>query len=247
MWHIPTELSSAQSQSESQRRDRRHFWKYRAHVGSGPAPGPTKKRPCATHARWVGQTSPAFRDDFVLIFDNEFDPNKFPFLDVLINTINNTFTIFLYKSLCSRKNFVCLARKFVSSYIFTEWGWRILFSPDDFPGQIEFGESPPNFLFFSISRAGRMCFYPRSYSSSCITPWGEPSNLWTLESTLLDPRVPSWIWIKRINFASDNSATSWTTFKKTMITSLPQQTGPRIYGWIFIPVLKSATQYLLWL
>ena len=31
----------------------------------------------------------------------------------------------------------------------------------------------------------------------------------TLDSTLLDPGVPSWIWIRRINSASDNSDTSF--------------------------------------
>ena len=66
--------------------------------------------------------------------------------------------------LCHRKNFVCLAHKlfwpFVSSYIFTQWGWRIPFGPDDFPGHIEFGESPPNYLFLSIFRAGRTFVCP---------------------------------------------------------------------------------------
>ena len=73
---------------------------------------------------------------------------------------------------CSRKNFVCLVRKLfwlmVSPYIFTQWGWRIPFGPDDFPGQIEFGESPPNYLLLKILRAGRMYFRPlSSWRRSC--------------------------------------------------------------------------------
>ena len=65
-----------------------------------------------------------------------------------------------------------------------------------------------------------------------------PSNSWTFEFTLLDqgftfeyelyelipPLIIQWLH-------------SWTT-------SLPQQPGLHIYGWTFIPVLKSATQYL---
>ena len=43
--------------------------------------------------------------------------------------------------------------------------------------------------------------------SSNSPPWEEPSNSWTLRSTLLDPRVPTWIWIRHINSTSDNSAT----------------------------------------
>ena len=62
-------------------------------------------------------------------------------------------------SQCSRKNFACLARKLfwplVSSYIFTQWGWRIPFGPDDFPGHIEFGESPPPKLHLSLHLSSR--------------------------------------------------------------------------------------------
>ena len=66
--------------------------------------------------------------------------------------------------ICSRKNFVCLACKLfwplVSSYNFTQWGWRIPFGSDDFSGHIEFGENPPNYLFLSNLRAGRTSFGP---------------------------------------------------------------------------------------
>ena len=67
---------------------------------------------------------------------------------------------------CSRKNFVSLVRKLFRplwlSQIFTQWGWRIPFGTGDFPGQIEFGESSPNFLFLKILRAGRTYFCPLS-------------------------------------------------------------------------------------
>ena len=74
----------------------------------------------------------------------------------------------------------------------------------------------------------------------------QPSNSWTFGSTLRDPNVPSCKWTRRINSASDNSATSFLeTVKETTITYLSQQPGLHIYGWTFTPVLKSATQYLL--
>ena len=129
----------------------------------------------------------------------------------------------------------------VSSYNFTQWGWRIPFGLGDFPGHIEFCESPPNYLFLGISRVWRMCFCPRSYVSSYITPWEEPSNSWTFESTLLDLRISSWIWIRRINFAfTIQLLHSLTTFNETMITSLLQQTRPRIYGGIFHSCSKTS-------
>ena len=86
--------------------------------------------------------------------------------------------------------FIPIVAERTLSHIFTQWGWRIPFGLDDFTGQIEFGESPPNYLFLKIFRTGRVSFCPRSYSSRSITPWGEPSNSWTFECTLLDQRFP---------------------------------------------------------
>ena len=40
------------------------------------------------------------------------------------------------------------------------------------------------------------------FSSSVMTPWGKPSNLWTSWIYSLRPRVPSWIWISWIQSAS---------------------------------------------
>ena len=172
----------------------------------------------------------------------------------------------------SRKKFVCLARKLfrplVSSYM-TFPG-----KSDDFPGQIEFGESLTNYLFLKILQTGRTYLCPLLYQQQLTTmrrsvwfmdPWvytsrprgfpveneldelippliiqllhsrinfsrdlhtsllqqtgsrimaeylipDLPSNSWTFGSTLLDPGFYRWIRIRRINSASDNSATSF--------------------------------------
>ena len=120
-----------------------------------------------------------------------------------------------------------------SSHIFTQWGWRIPFGPDDFPGQIEFGESPPNYLILKIFRTGLMSFCPRSYSSRSITSWGEPSNSWAFGSTLLDQRF-------LVEYELDELIPlrhSATSFLDNLLgdhyASLLQQTGPCIFSWIF--------------
>ena len=88
-----------------------------------------------------------------------------------------------------------MARKLIwplwSSYIFTQWGWLILFSSDHFPGQHRNGESPLNTLFLRTFRTGRTHFL----SASCIAVEAqhhEESHLiyGNLESTLLDQGFP---------------------------------------------------------
>ena len=107
--------------------------------------------------------------------------------------------IYIYVCVCvcvcvrvaERNSYFCLVRKLIwplwSSYIFTQWGWFILFSPDYFPWQHKNGESPPNYLFLRTFRSRTDVLSVRSHHSSRITtPWGKPSNLWTFESTILD-------------------------------------------------------------
>ena len=89
------------------------------------------------------------------------------------------------------------------------------------------------------------------HSSRITTPWGEPSNSWTLESTLQHPRVPSWIWIRRLNSASDNLAISvldnlfWRPlFLIPKFTGLPT-TGntPKACSTLFLPVFLDSTTF----
>ena len=110
------------------------------------------------------------------------------------NWNNNDSQFFMDTSVAERTCYLCLASKLIWPLwllnIFTQWGWFVPFCPDDFPGQIKGSESPPNFLFLSIFRAGRTSLCPLSSSSRITTPWGEPSSLWTFESILLDQRLP---------------------------------------------------------
>ena len=121
----------------------------------------------------------------------------------------------------------------VLSYIFT--------NGDDFPGHIEFSESPPNYLFLSNLQTGWTYFCPLVYQQQLTTIRIEPSNSWTLESTLRDPGA----------FPVENELNelippltiqllhSWTTLSGDLHTSLLKQTGPRLMAEYFIPDLPS--------
>ena len=78
-------------------------------------------------------------------------------------------------------------------------------------------------------------------------------DLWVYPSR---PKVPRWIWIRRINSAQTFSYfIPGQPFRRPLCLSLLQQTGPRIYGWIFhscskisnsIFALTVAMHILLW-
>ena len=65
-----------------------------------------------------------------------------------------------------RTSYFCLARKLISSHIFTQWGWIILFTQDHFPRQHKNGESPPNYHFLRTFWEGWTYFL----SATCIAP-----------------------------------------------------------------------------
>ena len=146
--------------------------------------------------------------------------------------------------MCGRKNFVCLAHKLfwplVLSYNFTQQGWRIPFGPDDFPGHIEFGESPPNYLFLSNLRAGQTYF--------CLLFYQQPLTTMRRAVWFMDP----WVYTSRPRgFPVENELDelippltiqllhSWTTFSGDLHTSLLQQRGPCIMAEYLIPDLPS--------
>ena len=113
----------------------------------------------------------------------------------------------LFGGVAERTSYFCLARKLIwplgFTHIFTQWGWLILFSPDHFSGQHQIGESPPNTLFLRDFRKGQTYLLSALFISSRImTPWGKPSNLWTSWVYSHRPRVPSWIWIWWIQYAT---------------------------------------------
>ena len=159
----------------------------------------------------------------------------------------------MYEISAERTSYFCLARKLIwllgSTHIFTQRGWLMLFIPDHFSGQHQIGEGPPNTLFPRTD----VITVRSPFSSSIMTPWGKPSNLWTSSVYSFRPRVPSWLWIRwiqsashRNNFkspstlamstATQNSARSdiqplhpWATFSGNIHTFLPKRPGPHIH------------------
>ena len=111
-----------------------------------------------------------------------------------------------------RTSYFCLARKLIwplwLTHIFTQWGWLILFIPDNFSGQHQIGESPPNYLFLRTFRKLQTYLLSAlffSSSSSITIPWGKTSNLWTSWVYTHRLRVPSWIWIRWIQYATHSN------------------------------------------
>ena len=133
-------------------------------------------------------------------------------------------------------------------HIFTQSGWLILFNPAHFPGQLQIGESPPNTFFSSELFKKDRRFTVRSSIAATSTQWGNPSNLWTFCVYSHRPRVPSWIrirWIQyathRNNFKSTPTLAISTATQNTaptpgyfipgdILTSLPKRPGPHIHG-----------------
>ena len=110
-------------------------------------------------------------------------------------------------SVAERTSYFCLVHKLIwwlwLMHIFTRWGWLIQFSPDHFSGQHQIGESSPNSLFLRTFRKGQTYLLSALFiSSSITTPQGKPSNLWTSWVYSHRPRVPSWIWIRWIPYAT---------------------------------------------
>ena len=105
-------------------------------------------------------------------------------------------------------------------HIFTQSGWLILFSLDQFSGQHQIGESPPNTLFLRSFRKGQTYLLSALFISSRITTqWGKQSNLWTSWVYSHRPRVPSWIWIRWIQYATHrNNFKSPSTLAMSTVT-----------------------------
>ena len=104
--------------------------------------------------------------------------------------------------ICSRKNLVAYFHPMRMTNPIRP-GWlsranRIRWKPDKLP-------LPQKFSSWTdvLSVRSLLC------NSRFITSWGKPSSSWIFESTLLDPKVPSWMWIRQIISASDNSAISF--------------------------------------
>ena len=153
-------------------------------------------------------------------------------------------------------------------HIFTQSGWLILFSLDHFSGLHQIGESPPN--TFSSSELFKMDRHltVRSSIAAASTQWGKPSNLWRSCIYSVWSRVPSWIWIRWIQYASHrNNSKSPSTlalstaiqntvltashfipgqhFLETFMLLSPNNQDHAFMGDYIIPVLNQQTQPLL--
>ena len=119
----------------------------------------------------------------------------------------------------------CLACKstwpLVLSDIFTQWGWLIPFC-QNLSQAIQRQWKSAN-LSLPQKLLSRMdVFLSTSFiSSSFITPWGEPSNSWAFESTLLDQRFP-------VEHELDKYITPLTNSNYWQHAKCPHH-GPRIY------------------
>ena len=140
--------------------------------------------------------------------------------------------------------------------VVTQWGWFFLFCLDHFSRQHKNGESPTNYsLPQNLSNRTDILSVRSLHSSRSTAPWGKPSNLWTFWVYPLRPRVPSWTWIRCIKSATHkntfmspltfamSTATRknrtdiqlphpWATLSGDFHSSLLQQPGPHIYGWL---------------
>ena len=86
-----------------------------------------------------------------------------------------------------------------STHVFIQSGWLILFNPDHLSRQHKLGKASKHF-FSLVQDRHNDC--PLSWIAAVAPPWGKPSNLWTPWVYSLRPRVPSWIWIRWIQYAT---------------------------------------------
>ena len=94
-----------------------------------------------------------------------------------------------------RTSYFCLVRKLIwplgSTYIFTQWRWPILFSPDHFSGQNQNGESPHNYLFLRTFRTGQAFLLSAPFIAAASQHPEESHLIYgPFESTLLDQGFP---------------------------------------------------------
>ena len=119
---------------------------------------------------------------------------------------------------------------------FTQSGWLVLFSPDHLSRQQKLG-----MLSNIISFSELLCSGQTSY---CLLfnhqQWGKPSNLWTPCIYSLRPRVPSWIWIRWIQYATHrNNFTSPP--KLAMLTAMQNSSLTPSYFISGQPFLETFT------
>ena len=151
-----------------------------------------------------------------------------------------------------RISYFCLARNLIrplgSTHNFTQSGWLIPFNPDHLSGQYKVGKLSNTLSFTELLRSGQTSYCLLFNSNSSITPpYGKLSNLWTPCVYSLRPRVPSWIWIRWIQYATHRN--NLTSPSKLAMSTAKQNFAPTpcyfISGQHFLetfPLLSETTR-----
>ena len=144
-------------------------------------------------------------------------------------------------------------------HIFTQSGWLILFSPYHLSGQHQIEESRQT---LSLPQKDKRNDCPLSSIAAAAPPWGKPSNLWTPCVYSLRPSVPSWIWIRWIQYATHRNSIGdvdcdakfrsdiqllhhWVTFSGDIHASPRNNKNHKLMGDYNVPVLNQQTRLLL--
>ena len=80
------------------------------------------------------------------------------------------------------------------------------------------------FLFQNFFVQDRRLTVCSSIAAAALTQWGKPSNLWTPCVYSLRPRVPSWIWIRWIQYTTRRN-NFWSPPVLAMLTAM-QNSAP---------------------
>ena len=126
-----------------------------------------------------------------------------PFFDLVLSCA----ILFLLVSVAERISYFCLSRNVIrplGSTYFHPIRMTYPIHPGPSFRAAEIGEATKHTPSFSeLLHSGQMSYCLLFNSSSSITPpWGKLSNLWTPCVYSLRPRVPSWIWIRQIQYAT---------------------------------------------
>ena len=93
-------------------------------------------------------------------------------------------------------------------------------------GQQKLAKPSNTFSFSELLRSGQTsyCLLFNSSSSSITPPWGKLSNLWTPCVYSFWPRIPSWIWIRWIQYATHRN--NLTSPPRLVMSTAMQNSAP---------------------
>ena len=132
---------------------------------------------------------------------------------------------YIVRYVAERISYFCLARNLIqplgSTHNFTQSGWLILCNPDHLSGQHKLGKSAKHSLFSELLRSVQT-----SSIAAAASHHHEGSSLiyGPLASISLRPRVPSWIWIRWIEYATHRN--NFTSPPKLAMSTAMQNSAP---------------------